>query len=119
MLLALAHVPGLLRPAVAQALPESAEGKFILMHPQALVVGISGVGKKALTARLLGRPAAQLSQAEEWLIDTKYYTAQASVVLKPPSAAEGEDWQVLAHRTQMCAFTQEAACLSSVHIIKE
>ena len=79
------------------------------MHPQVLVVGGSRVGKRALTARLLGRPAAQLAQAEQWLIDTKYYTAQASVVLRSPSAAEGEDWQVLAH-------TQEAACPSSLHV---
>ena len=89
------------------------------MHPQLLVVGGSGVGKKALTARLLGRPAAQLAQAEQWHIDTKYYTAQASVVLRSPSAAEGEDWQVLAHRTLTCAFTLKAAYLNYVHVIKE
>lgn len=79
------------------------------MLPQVLVVGSLRVGKKALTARLLGRPAAQLAQAEQWLIDTKYYTAQASVVLRSPSAAEGKDWQVLAHLILMCAFTQKAA----------
>ena len=79
------------------------------MHPQVLVVGGSRVGKRALTARLLGRPAAQLAQAEQWLLDTKYYTAQASVVLRSPSAADCEDWQVLAH-------TREAACPNSLHI---
>lgn len=93
------------------------------MHPQVLVVGGSRVGKKALTARLLGRPAAQPAQAEQWFIDTKYYTAQASVVLRSPSTAEGEDWQVLAHAISCvplhraegenwwCWLTQSAMCL--------
>ena len=78
-----------------------------LMHPQILVVGGSRVGKKALAARLLGRPAAQLAQQELWLIDTKYYTAQASVVLKSANA-EGVERQVLAC-TQCCVPHRQKA----------
>jgi hypothetical protein len=64
-------------------------------HPEILIVGGLQVGKKALAARLLGRPPRESAQPDIWSIDTKYYSAQASVVLRSPGG-EGSAKQVRA-----------------------
>jgi hypothetical protein len=64
-------------------------------HPEILIVGGLQVGKKALAARLLGRPPSESAQPNVWTIDTKYYSAQASVVLRSPGD-EGSAEQVRA-----------------------
>lgn len=65
-----------------------------LDYPEILIVGAAKVGKKALAARLLLRPASDIVLPALWTIDTKYYTAQTSLVLRSLSTAWSE--QVLA-----------------------
>ena len=78
-------------------------------HPVILIVGAAKVGKKALAARLLLRPASELVLPALWTIDTKYYTAQTSLVLRSSSSAGNGIEQVLA-RKMICACAQCHQC---------
>ncbi len=71
-------------------------------HPEILIVGAAKAGKKALAARLLHRSASELVQPALWTIDTKYYTAQTSLVLRSLSVAGSENEQVCT-LTKICA----------------